>query len=302
MSCFIDQLSRAIRLLAPDTQEDIIVKAQQKLMGFIVKQNLSEVKNHHLSLEVYRLAGEVLGVIDPFKAQKEEFNKIAMDLTPKIEEMIKNSNQPLLTAIRVCILGNSIDFGAPLEIDIEKELKGIENNDLGGSSNIDQFLNSIKNAKKILILGDNAGEIVFDKIFIENLKKSYPDKDIIYSVRRGPIINDATMTDAMSVGIDKVCTVVEASPTAGISLEGCSAEFISVFNISDLILSKGQGNFESLIDLDNPTTGAETYFLLKAKCALMEKIFNVPMGTLLLVKKEPEFIRKITSDDFRKNN
>ncbi len=244
----------------------------------------------------------MLGVIDTFKAQKEAFNKIAMDLIHKIDEMIKNSNQPLLTAIRVCILGNSIDFGAPLEIDIEKELKGIENNDLGGSSNIDQFLNSIKNAKKILILGDNAGEIVFDKIFIENLKKSYPDKDIIYSVRRGPIINDATMTDAMSVGIDKVCTVVEASPTAGISLEGCSAEFISVFNISDLILSKGQGNFESLIDLDNPTTGAETYFLLKAKCALMEKIFNVPMGTLLLVKKEPEFIRKITSDDFRKNN
>lgn len=299
MSCFIDQLSRAIRLLVPNTPEDIIVKAQQKLMRVIADQNLSEIKNHHLSLEVYRIAGEVLGVDDPFKAQKEEFNKIALDLTPKIEDMIKKSDQPLLTATRVCILGNSIDFGAPLEINIKKELEGIENNDLGGSSNIDQFLNSVRDAKKILILGDNAGEIVFDRIFIEKLKKSYPNKDFIYSVRSGPIINDATMIDAISVGINKICTVVESSPTAGISLEECSSEFIRAFNTSDLILSKGQGNFESLVDI--PTGGTETYFMLKAKCVLMEKIFRVPLGTLLLVKKEPEFIRRITSEDFRKN-
>jgi uncharacterized protein with ATP-grasp and redox domains len=106
------------------------------------------------------------------------------------------------------------------------------------------------------------------------------------------------MIDAISVGINKVCTVVEASPTAGIALENSSPEFLDAFNTSDLILSKGQGNFESLIDI--PTSGTEIYFLLKAKCVLMEKIFNTVIGTLLLVKKEPEFIRNITSDDFRK--
>ncbi len=291
MSCMIQQLYRAIKLLDPEISEEIIVKGQQKLMKVFSELDILKTTNVTAGIEVYRILGEILNTEDPYLELKEKYNKIAMDYYPKVKKMIEDSEDPLTLAIQTSIMGNAIDFGAPNEINIDEELDNIKNNDLGGPSNVSRFEESLKNAKNILVLGDNCGEIVFDKIFIETLLNLFPEKKITYSVRNGPIINDSTIKDANFVGMDKICPVVESSASAGIILERSSPEFIEVFNSADLILSKGQGNFETMVDIGTENT--EVYFMLKAKCNLMEKIFNCPLGTLLLVKKEKEIIDKV---------
>ncbi|MGQ4875952.1 MAG: ARMT1-like domain-containing protein, partial [Promethearchaeia archaeon] len=140
----------------------------------------------------------------------------------------------------------------------------------------------------LLILGDNSGEIVFDRILIEILQELYPNLEIIYSVRAGPIINDATMEDAEFAGLTKIVKVIEAPAAPGIELSIASDEFKYYFlNESEVILSKGQGNFESLYGINMPNK--EVYYLLKAKCNLMERIFNVKIGDLIFKKKTKDF-------------
>ncbi|MHA1729621.1 MAG: damage-control phosphatase ARMT1 family protein [Promethearchaeota archaeon] len=291
MSCFINQIEKAIRLTAPGTPEKIIVDAQQKLMEEIVKMDLKNISNVVLAALAYQIVSKVTGLDDPYKKMKKKYNKIAMDMESLVRKLIKESDDPLITAVRCSILGNSVDLGSPHEINLEKEFRELRKSDLGGADNLKQFIKSLKNADKIMILGDNCGEIVFDKLFVEEILEIFPDKKIIYSVRRGPIINDATLLDAKLVGIDKICKIVETSATPGVILEKSTSEFIDEFNSADLILSKGQGNFEALIDTPTET---EIYFLLKAKCNLMTRIFNLPLGSLILVRKNQELIEKVT--------
>jgi len=138
----------------------------------------------------------------------------------------------------------------------------------------------LKSAKRVLYLGDNAGEIVFDKVFIKEIKKS--GAEVIFAVRSKPVLNDVTMIDAIDVGLDKVAEVIETgSPMIGIVLETCSDEFLKFFNTADIIISKGQGNFETLDETD-----ANIYFILKAKCSVVAQRLNVKFGDVMLIKNK----------------
>ncbi|MHA1729622.1 MAG: damage-control phosphatase ARMT1 family protein [Promethearchaeota archaeon] len=293
MSCLINQIENAIRLTSPKTAEETIVAAQKKLMEVIAKSDLDEISNIIPGSMAYQIVGEVLGKEDPYIEIKEKYNRIAQELYPKAKEIINNSENPLLTAVRISILGNAIDFATPLEINFENEIDFVENNDLGGFEDLDSFIEKISHAKKIMILGDNTGEIVFDKLLVEKILELHPDKKLIYSVRRGPIVNDSTMKDAKFIGMDKLCKIVESSATTGVILEKCTPGFINEFNSADLIISKGQGNFEALIDVRIPCE--DFYFLLKAKCDLMTRIFDLPLGSLILIKRKSELVNKVTN-------
>lgn len=291
MSCLIAQLGRAIKLLSQETSDERIVAVQQILMKEISQMDLSVTTSAFAGALVYKILSEFLQSEDPYAELKRKYNQLAIKMLPSLQEKFEKSTDPFITALRACILGNSIDFGSHLPIDIEKEFQNLEYNDLGGKSTLQNFTTSLKKAEKILMIGDNTGEIVFDKFFLEKLKKLYPNKKLTYAVREGPIINDATIEDAKILGMDKICPIVEASQTPGVIVEKSSNEFQKAFYSADLVLSKGQGNFESLIDF--PTNHVEIYFLLKAKCSLMEKIFNIPQGTLLLVKKDESLVKNI---------
>ena len=146
------------------------------------------------------------------------------------------------------------------------------------------FKKSLKNARSLLIIGDNAGEIVFDKLLIVTIKNFYPDLEIIYSVRESPIINDATMVDVKFIGLTDIVQVIESSATPGVDIVSSPEEFILYFNQKGtVILSKGQGNFESLYDLELPRH--EIYYLMKVKCNLMERIFGAKIGDLIFKKR-----------------
>lgn len=289
-TCYMNQIHKALRLLKPNIGEMEIINAQKKMMEFIIKTDLDKYNNISFGTEVYNIVAQTLGIKDPYQELKKKYNQFALDMYPKIKQMVTKSKNPLFTAIQMSIMGNSIDFGASNYIDINKELIEIEENAKNGKLNIEELIQSIEKSKNILILGDNTGEIVFDKIMIEQILIDYPDKIIYYSVRSGPIINDSTIDDARFIGLDKICIVVETSASPGIVLEQSTPNFISIFKQTPLIISKGQGNFESIIDIN--TGNKDVYLLLKAKCMLMTYIFDLPLGSLILQKKNQSLILK----------
>ncbi|MHA1338551.1 MAG: damage-control phosphatase ARMT1 family protein [Promethearchaeota archaeon] len=319
MSCMMQQIQTAMRLLKPNIKEYEIVEAQRKLMEYISKQDLKSVNNVLLGAKTYEIIANALNMEDPYKEQKKIYNDRALALYDKVVEWIsqheqnngqilvddKDSKQPsskniklrnqLIIAIKASIIGNSIDFGTNSSINIEDEIEEIMHTELKGNVEIDEFINDLINSNKILIIGDNTGEIVFDKLFIEKLKLIFPQKQYVYAVRSGPIINDATIEDAEYIGMTKVCKVVQSSQTPGFIMELSSKEFKEEFESSDLLISKGQGNFESIIDEN--TSDKPVYFLLKAKCKLISEIFRVPLGSLLLARKTKELINRIESQE-----
>jgi len=289
MSCLIKQVERAIRLLSPNAPNSLIVKTQHRVMSYIANQDPSSLRSEDMGTVTYKFIAEVLGMEDPYAEQKKKYNRLAQNLHPKVLKFVSESKDALRYAITASILGNSIDFGAPIPINLD-EFTELSNMSLGDIHHYERLLELLENAKNILILGDNTGEIVFDKILVKILTEKYPSKTIIYSVRGGPIINDATMEDAIEIGMTKICRVVESSQSPGVILDQSSAEFQQIFNESDLILSKGQGNFESIISTPTPTQAV--FFLLKAKCELIPKIFQVPQGTLVLREKTEKLEKK----------
>jgi damage-control phosphatase, subfamily I len=221
---------------------------------------------------IYSAVREVTGVADPFKAYKETSIQKALSLYGELKSMVKNSEDPLQAALRVAIAGNVIDLGANPDFDLEKEMKGVMHEGLS-LDHYESFRESLEKARTVLYLGDNAGESVFDRILIEAL-----GKNTIYAVRAIPIINDATVEDAEKSGINEVAQILSSGCDApGTILKRCSPEFLAIFKEADLIISKGQGNFETLSGEEGPI-----FFLLKVKCPVIARHLDVSLGEMTL--------------------
>ena len=219
---------------------------------------------------------------DPYREIKIHSNNIALNYYPMFKTMIRKSSYPLQAALKIAAAGNIIDFGAKnhADLEIEKELDSIDQRGFG-IYNYDEFYKHLSTAKVLLYICDNSGEIVLDKIFIEEIKKVFPSLEIICALRERPIINDAVLDDALEVELDQVATVISSgSVYPGTILEETSSEFRQRFDTSDIIISKGQGNFETLLD------GApeKMFFILRIKCEMMARLSNAQMGDLVLMQ------------------
>lgn len=259
----IECLARQTVTLAK--QVTIDEEIQKEIISYGLKtlsENSFKVSPPLITGMVYDHAKKVSGVKDPFLIEKKEHNKIAKDIIDKMQlkNIIETSEDPFDTAVRVSIAGNIIDFSVGYDIDSDLVRNSIDlclTTSLHGHTS-DQLHKEVKDAKKILILSDNAGEIVFDQLFLDQL----PLEKCIYAVKGGPIVNDATIEDARSVGLtDKVHVVETGSQIQGTILEDCNDAFIEIFKSADLVISKGQANYETLNHLDK-----NIYFLLRAKC------------------------------------
>jgi uncharacterized protein with ATP-grasp and redox domains len=195
-------------------------------------------------------------------------------LVPWLKEIIKESLDPLETTLRLSTAGNIIDFGAAREFDLHATIQQVLTADFS-IYDLQAIKLALANAKTILFLADNAGETVFDKLLIEQI-----NKPVLYAVKSSPVLNDATRTDAVYAGVDQVATIIETGNSIpGASLEKCTPEFYRLFQSADLIISKGQGNYEMLSENSEPI-----FFLLKAKCALVARDLQVPLGSFILKK------------------
>ncbi|MFX1376738.1 MAG: DUF89 domain-containing protein [Promethearchaeota archaeon] len=287
VGCIFNQVLKAFELLQPDISHNKIIAAQKKLMEFLLKFDENTDASPILGKVAYGIIAEILGDQDPYSVLKKESNNLALDLFEEVKEIVDESDDPLFEAVIVAALGNTIDFASQHKINLIFDIKNFTKEDLVVNDYI-SFKRSLGLAKHLLIIGDNAGEIVFDKLLIQTLKRFYPNLEIVYSVRSAPIINDATIEDARFINLTNMVHVIESSATHGIDLTSSTIEFKKEFFRKDgIILSKGQGNFESLYGITIPNK--DVYYLLKAKCNLMERIFNVKLGDLIFKKKTNKF-------------
>jgi len=211
---------------------------------------------------------EILPDGDPYREVKEKYNRITLGLADELKRVIEISTDPFETSLRIALAGNIIDFGPNANLN-SKILKNAIKKSLSqrlDNKKIKLLKENIDNAKRILFIGDNAGEIVLDKIFIEKL----PKEKITYVVRGGYALNDATMQDAKMVGMtDTVRVITTGLDMTAAILPLCSKDFLVNYKRSDLIIAKGQGNYEALCEEDK-----NIFFLLKIKCPIVASTFK----------------------------
>jgi len=270
--CFVNQALRAGQMI---TDDETKLKALLDRIGCRIKDIPMDHTPPEMGLIIYDEISKITGIDDPYKEQKKTHIAEAKRLYPELKDLLENSEDPLLTAVRIAIAGNVIDLGMDKDFHIERDLNIILEQDFA-ICDMDAFRNVLEKAKHILYLGDNAGESVFDRLLIETLQKP-----VIYVVRGRPIINDVTEEDAIASGLHKVAEIMSSgSPAPSTILPLCTPDFIRRFNEADMIISKGQGNYEGLSETDRPV-----FFLLKAKCPVIAKDLNVNVNDIILKHK-----------------
>lgn len=226
-----------------------------------------------IAARLHRAVRRVSGSEDPYSRVKRESNEEALRLYPRAKELVATSSDPLQTAAKLAVIGNIIDSGVGRHFDLEAEVESASTRAFA-TGDFDRFREEIARASTVLYLADNAGEIVFDRLLIGQMSR----KDVFLAVKGEPILNDAMLPDAERAGIDGSCSLLTPGPGwPGTGLEDCSQEFLDAFTHADVVVAKGQGNYEWLSE-----TNANVFFLLIAKCPVVARDLGVDVGSLVV--------------------
>jgi uncharacterized protein with ATP-grasp and redox domains len=279
--CIVKQTIDAVRIGVKD--EKMQRDAINNTLKYLQEADL-ELSPPELGKDIYRIIRETTGITDLYGEEKFRFNRFVLDNYNLLKKIVYLSDDPVYLAAKLSIVGNQFRFqkgNADVQLrdmlaDIHKISFAIDDYSL--------FLDDILKTKNILYLADNAGEIVFDKLFIEVLKRFYPERghQFTVAVRGAPIINDATMKDAEMIDLDEVASVIDNGDNAPATLlHQVSDHMRAIYDSAELIISKGQGNFESLNEEDK-----KIYFLFSVKCPVISKELNAPEDGLILMHSE----------------
>jgi len=272
--CFLRQTVIALKQF-DGLQDDLRQEILEEVLSIIQKADMNKPPAYSTTF-IHRTIRDRIG-LDPFKKIKSDYNTIAMGLYPEFKEKVSSSRDPLWTAVRLAIAGNIIDFGIFTSIDISKSVEDALKETIA-VDDYASFKHAVNETDTILYLLDNSGEIVFDKLLIEELLRK--GKKVKAVVKGSPVLNDVTMDDAHQTRLTELCEVVDnGSDAIGTVLEWTSPEFQAHFQSADLIISKGQGNFETITD-----NGKRTYFLFQSKCEVVSKDLGLSSGSMLLKK------------------
>lgn len=240
-------------------QEEIIRSSLKELADMDFNETAPEI-----AFRMHRHARNITGIADPYARLKEQYNRIAQDIYDRItaEKWLDKAEDRFDMACRLAIAGNIIDFSVGLKLDHSDVVKSVEDSvrkDIFGVGTA-ALREAAGKAEHIMYIADNSGEIIFDKFLLEEL----PKDRVTYVVKGGPIVNDATMEDAISTGVAAMVRVIDNGHAAqGTIVKACSAAFMSEFEKADLVISKGQANFETLSDIKEKNI----FYLLRAKCS-----------------------------------
>ncbi|HDZ91864.1 MAG: DUF89 family protein [Deltaproteobacteria bacterium] len=275
--CILTMALTSMRRLALD-ERDIL-----ELYGGILQ--IPSLRGDHwdrTSPEVLEQVMELIvgatGSVDPFHDLKEEQNRRIMEICPFLRQLIHDASDPLKTAVKLAILGNTIDLmmgTRPTDVEnrIEERLR-IPLHERGYA----EFREGLSRSELLVYLGDNAGEIVFDRLLIQVIRERYP-VHVVFIVRNVPTLNDVTLNEARSVGMDQTATILENGmdgPCPGTVFERCSEEVRGLIERADMIVSKGGGNFDSFSEV-NRDLRDKTIFMLLSKCYPYCEFFGVQL-------------------------
>lgn len=272
--CALRQAENTVRLASADhsVRERVIRETQ----AYIETAPLTQTPAS-FSRPVYRIVSSASGVADPYAAIKNETNSIALSMLPRLRKLIATSADPLDAALHAAVAGNIIDLGIGHPFDIEKDVDVLMRTSFALNS-VNNFRDTLVAGRNLLYICDNAGEIAFDRLLVEELLRR--GLRVTCAVKSGPVINDATMEDAVQTGLTDVARVITTgSDDIGIDWRRVSDEFLTEFHNSQIVLAKGHGNFETCHDRQGPL-----YFLLKAKCELVASELGVKLGDIVFTK------------------
>jgi len=274
LPCFLKQTLKVMELNSiEENKRQVIMK---RIMENLANIDLNKTPPEFAKV-IYGTITDSLGSKDLYKEIKERDNKHALSLVPEVLELINNSENPLFTAVKIAVAGNIIDFASSQDYNVKKTINHVIENGFI-VNDFEMFKKEIEKAKSVAYIADNSGEIVFDKLLIEEIMKKNNCK-IDFFVRGFPIINDATKHDAKLIGIEdlenvEIKEIVDGFPNMK------NKELIDSLEKYDLIISKGQANYECLSELD-----ANVYFLLITKCPIIAKDLGVEAGKSLIKRQ-----------------
>lgn len=280
INCMLEKAER--NYLTYDQEEEGVLLFMKEVYGEIASAHIQDTAPLIYS-RINAILEKKFDIGDPFYIQKRHYNQYLMQKEMEIDKRIQEADDQLMSALQFAMIGNLIDFGAMDEVDEEKLENLIHQ---ASDQNLDDqtmndFRQELEMGHKLVYLTDNAGEIVFDKILIQTIQRLYPEVDIQVIVRGGVALNDALMEDAEEVGLTKIVPVMgNGTKIPGTQLGVINREAQEAIDSADFILSKGQGNFESLSE-----TGLNIYFLFLCKCQLFVDRFQMEQFEGVFIKE-----------------
>lgn len=269
MCCALNKQEQKIRHY-PDMEKK--TEYMKKVMALIANTEEKDCAPS-LSVDIQKLYSSFWDCpMEDFTEIKREYNQLMLNMEDSLENKIRKSEDPLEKSLLYARIGNYIDFAALSNVDQATVLTLLEEK---STESLDEeeyrnFLRDLSSAKKLVYLTDNCGEVVLDKLAVKILKEKYPDLDITVIVRGYPVVNDATMEDAEEIGLtDLVRVIGNGSSVGGTWIPGITSEARDLLYDADLIIAKGQGNFETLNDC-----GLNIYYLFLCKCDLFQRRFH----------------------------
>lgn len=265
LPCVVNQAIKVADMVGMKEKGNLL----RRVFSYLSKVDYNAITSPELIGEIFSIIKEETGNQDPYKETRQKYNKMFLERLPAYEKEIEQSKNPFEEAVKYAIIGNVIDFNPIHELtilDVErhfKRLKG-ENLEINDASLLQKELET---AKTILYLGDNCGEICLDKILLKKIKAMNPKIQIFFATRGAAVVNDSIEEDAYLVGIDEVATVVSNGDSSlGTVLSRTSKEFLQIYEKADVVIAKGQANYECL-----STEKKNIYFLLMTKCQAIAK-------------------------------
>lgn len=270
--CLVRQALGAARLVTDN--EDKHSRVLKQVLADMAAMDMKQ-SPPMMARKIQQTIAGVTGNRDPYRKLKKRFNRFSLDIYSDLKTMVDESTTPLKTAIQLAIAGNIIDFGAVSNLDKATVFATIDHamtHDVKGD--MQGLIQALATSKRILWIADNAGEIVFDRLVLERIDPSR----VIFVVRGGAVLNDATLEDAAETGISDLVTTIDS----GVAIPGtvlceCSESLIQAFDQADLIISKGQGNYETL-----PHDDERIFFLFKAKCQMVAGMAGVSLNDMVV--------------------
>ena len=275
--CFMRQTLDAARLASDDpTLHEAVLR---DVLAMAAELDLSQPPPA-TGQQIHRIIRSRTGITDPYKALKDRFNRFALGWYPALKQRVSDAHDPFETAVRLAIAGNIIDFGLTGELteaDVEQAVEETLSASIDAVT-LGALREAVASAGTILYIADNAGEIVFDRLLIETI----PPEKVTVAVRGHAVINDATRADADAVGLTTRVTVIDSGSDApGTLLTDVSDVFRACFDRADVVIAKGQGNYETLSDAPR-----EVFFLLRAKCAVIADDIGCETGAVVVTRTD----------------
>jgi len=274
VECIINQSKRVADAIHADEKlsQEIVQAVEKMAPGFSFEQSPPEV-----AAAVYEKMAQIAGKEDLYDEVKRLSTEKAQAFIPYLQKEIADSAQPLLTATKVAVAGNVIDLAAEFAFDLNEELDKIFHTRFA-VNDFERLQVRFSTSKNLLYIADNAGEHIFDKIYIQTILSLYPEISVTYMTRGNAIINDVTYEEAKEAGFDELCELVSSGVnTPGFVYDRANKASQEFFDNADLIITKGMGNYECLSDVERENL----FFLLKVKCNVVARSLGKEVGDII---------------------